>query len=157
MVPYGLNKEQFVSMYQRKLDRLSDQAIRALRDLLAIPISHDVEEANLEIFPDEYGGAPDVWAYWRGKNNKVDHVDQSLFPGRSLELDLGLKDLADIDEQYFVEPDDFPGLQLTVSLLSRWLAESWWKAGGWAYPVPTTLAVHDFGSYGWVQLSKGGT
>ena len=157
MVPYGLNQEQFVSMYQHKLDRLSDQAIRALRELLAMPISHGVDNAHLEIFPDEYGGAPNAWAYWRGKNNKVDHKDPSLFPGRSLELDLGLKSLADIDEQYFVEPDEFPGLRLAVSLLSRWLAESWWKAGGWAYPVPATLAIHDFGSYGWVQLSKGGT
>lgn len=144
-------------MYQRKLDGLSDQVIRALRDLLAVPIGHGVEEAHLEIFTDEYGGAPAVWAYWRGKNNKVDHADPSLFPGRSLKLDLGLNDLSDIDEQYFVEPDEFPGLQLTVSLLSRWLAESWWKAGGWEYPVPATLAVHDFGSFGWVQLSKGGT
>ncbi|MDR6843042.1 hypothetical protein [Pseudoxanthomonas sacheonensis] len=157
MVPYGLNQEQFVSMYQRKLDRLSDQVISALRDLLAVPLGHGIDEAHLEVFPDDYGGAPSIWAYWRGKNNKVDHGDQSLFPGRSLELDLDLRDLAEIDEQYFVEPDKFPGLQLTADLLSRWLAESWWKAGGWTYPVPVTLAVHDFGSYGWVQLSKGGT
>lgn len=157
MVPYGLNQEQFVSIYQRKLDRLSDQAIHALRGLLAMPLGHGVDKAHLEIFPDEYGGAPSIWTYWRGKNNKVDQVDQSLFPGRSLELDLDLKDLAEIDEQYFVGPDEFPGLQLTASLLSRWLAESWWKAGGWTYPVPVTLAVHDLGSHGWVQLSKGGT
>ena len=157
MVPYGLNQEQFVSMYQRKLDRLSDQTIRALREILTLPLGHGVDGAHLEIFQDEYGGAPSIWAYWRGKSNKVDHVDQSLFPGRSLELDLDLKDLAEIDEQYFSRPDEFPGLQLTASLLSRWLAESWWKAGGWTYPVPATLAVHDYGSYGWVQLSKGGT
>jgi hypothetical protein len=152
-----MSQEQFASMYQRKLDRLSDQAIRVLRDLIAMRIDPGVEQARLEIFPDEYGGAPSAWAYWRGKNNEVDHKDQSLFPGRSLELVLGLEDLADIDERYFVKPDEFPGLRLTVSLLSRWLAESWWKAGGWAYPVPTTLAVHDFGPYGWVQLSNGGT
>lgn len=157
MVPYGLNKDQFTSMYQRKLDRLSDHAVRTFQDLLALPIGPGVEEVNLEIFPDEYGGTPDVWAYWLGKNNKVDQTDPSLFPGRSLELELGLNDLADIDERYFVGPDEFPGLRLTVSLLSRWLAEAWWKAGGWAYPVPTTLAVHDFGSYGSVQLSKGGS
>lgn len=157
MVAYGLNQEQFISMYQRKLDHLSDEAIRTLRCLLAIPLSQGVNEASLEVFLDDYSGASSVWAYWRGKNNKVDHTDQSLFPGRSLELDLGLKALVDIDERYFVDPDTFPGLQLTATLLSRWLAESWWKAGGWAYPVPTTLAVHDFESYGWVQLSKGGT
>jgi hypothetical protein len=152
-----MSQEQFASMYQRKLDRLSDQAIRALRDLLAVPIGPGVEQASLEIFPGEHGGAPSAWAYWLGKDNKVDHKDQRLFPGRSLELALGLEELADIDERYFVDPEEFPGLRLTVSLLSRWIAESWWKAGGWAYPVPTTLAVPDFGAYGWVQLSHGGT
>lgn len=157
MVPFGLTQDQFASMYQRKLDGLSDQAINVLRDLLAVPIGRGVDEAHLEIFPDEYGEAPSVWMYWRGKNNKVDHADSSLFPGRSLELHLGLKGLADIDEQYFVGPDEFPGLQMTVLLMSRWLSEAWWKAGGWAYPVPTTLSAHDFGPYGWVQLSKGGT
>jgi len=151
-----MTQEQFVSMYQRKLDHLSDHAICNLRSLLALPIGLGVDEASLEIFPDDYGGAPSVWAYWRGKNNRVDHTDQSLFPGRSIELDLGLGDLADIDQRYFVEPEEFPGLRLSVSLLSRWLAESWWKAGGWTYPLPTTLSVHDFGSYGWAQLSRCG-
>lgn len=155
MVPYGLSKEQFASMYQRKLDGLSDRAIHALRDLLVQPIGRGVDEAHIEIFPDEYGGTPSIWAYWRGKNNKIDQADPSLFPGRSLRLDLGLEGLPNIDEQYFVGPDEFPGLQLTTSLLSRWLSESWWKAGGWAYPVPTTLAVHDVDALEWVQLSKG--
>jgi len=63
MVPYGLNQEQFVSMYQRKLDRLSDQVISALRDLLAVPLGHGIDEAHLEVFPDDYGGAPSIWAY----------------------------------------------------------------------------------------------
>ncbi|MFT3669659.1 MAG: hypothetical protein QM795_14025 [Pseudoxanthomonas sp.] len=141
-------------MYQRKLDQLSEQAISRLQNLLAVPIVHGVDEAHLEVFLDECG-APSVWVYWRGKNNKVDNIDPHLFPGRSLELELGLGDLADIDEQYFVASDAFPGLRLAASLLSRWLAESWWKAGGWAYPVPTTLAVHDAGASGRVQLSKG--
>ena len=157
MVPYGLTQEQFVSMYQRKLDNLSDQAIQAIRDLLFLQVGVGVDEASLEVFLDDSGAAPDVWAYWRGKNNKVDHSDQSIFPGRSLELKLGLECLVDVDERYFETPDEFPGLQLTASVISRWLAESWWKAGGWAYPVPTTLAIHDFGSFGLVRLSKGGT
>lgn len=157
MVPYGLNQTQFVSMYQRKLDHLSDQAINRFRDLLIVPVEPEVDATCLEIFLGEYGNAPHVWAYWRGRNNKVDHKDPGLFPGKALELDLGLESLAEIDERYFVGPDQFPGFQLIAPLLSRWLAESWWKAGGWSYPVPTTLSVHDFGANGWVQLSKGNT
>ncbi len=90
MVPYELSKDRFASMYQRKLDRLSDHAVRTFQSLPTLPIAPGVDEANLEIFPDEYGGTPDVCAYWCGKNNKVDHADPSLFPGSSLELEPGL-------------------------------------------------------------------
>ena len=109
MVPYGLNQEQFVAMYQRKLDKLSARTISVIRELLPLPVGPGVSEAHIEIFLDEYGGAPNVWAYWRGKNNKVDHSDQSLFPGHSMQLALPLQELGEIDEQYFVEPDEFPG------------------------------------------------
>lgn len=144
-------------MYQRKLEHHSDQAIETLRRLIALPVQGDVDAAHLEVFPDEDGGAPTIWAYWHGQNNRVDHNDPGIFPGRSFELELDLRALATIDERYFIAPDDFPGLQLSAALLSRWLAESWWKAGGWFYPLPTTLAVHDFEASGSVQLSKGGS
>lgn len=156
MVPYGLNQVQFASMYQRKLELHSEHAIETFRKLISLPVQSDVVTAHLEVFLDEEGGAPSIWVYWHGKNDKVDHKDPGIFPGRSLALELDLGSLATIDERYFIAPDVFPGLQLSASQLSQWLAESWWKAGGWVYPVPTTLAVHDFEASGSVQLSKGG-
>jgi len=42
--------------------------------------------------------------YWPGKNNKVDHADPSLFAGSML-LELGREILAELDEQYFLDPD----------------------------------------------------
>lgn len=143
-------------MYQRKLDRLSKQAIAAVRELLAVPVAPGVDGMHVEIFLDEYGGAPSVWAYWRGPNNKVDRSDTTLFPGRSVELSLGLESLSEVDARYFADPEEFPGTELAVSLLSRWLAECWWKAGGWTYPVPASLEIHDFGTTSWV-LSEGST
>ena len=155
MVPYGLNQDAFASMYQRKLDHLSDPMIRSLQRLLALPLDSDVDEASVEIFLDDDGAAPTIWAYWRGRNNKVDHTDPGLFAGRSLEVDVDLSRLADIDERYFTGPAAFPGHELTAALLLRWFAEAWWKAGGWAYAVPATVAVHDFEFCGLLQLSKG--
>lgn len=157
MVPFGLNQEQFAAMYSRHLERASSGAIEAIKTLLAQPIAPGVEEAHVEVFLDEDGGAPSVWIYYNGNNNRVDNDDPGIFPGRSMDIELGLESLADIDEQYFVEPETFPGLTLAVPLLSRWVAECWWKAGGWSYPLPTTLSIHDYGPEKPIVLSEGGT
>lgn len=157
MVPYGLNQEQFVAMYRRKLDGRAAGAIAAIRALIGRSVGAGVREAHVVIFPGEDGSAPAAWAYFSGKNNKVDSSDPSIFPGRSLELPLGLEELSEIDEQYFVEPEQFPGTELIVPFLSRWFAECWWKAGGWSYPLPTVLTVHDYEPVGREVLSPGGT
>lgn len=157
MVPYGLDREQFSAMYRRQLDRISKSAIGAIRVHLRRPIGPGVDDAHVVIFPGEDGSAPAAWIYYGGKNKKVDGKDPSIFPGRSIELQLGLEPLADIDERYFTQPERFPGLELVVPLLGRWLAECWWKAGGWAYPLPTILTIHDFEPVGREVLSEGGT
>ncbi len=111
------------------------------------PINPNVQFAHSEIFLDEYGGAPSVYIYYRGENNKVDHKDETLFAGRSLDLELPLAALAEFDERYFISLEDgereFPGLELAGNILKSWFAECWWKAGGWGYPLPTTVSVHD--------------
>jgi hypothetical protein len=91
MVPHGSNQAQFQAMYRRKLDDLSKHVIAHTSTLLSVPVAPDVYEAQVEIFPGEDGASPDVWMYWRGKNNKVDHAALSLFAGRSLRLELGLE------------------------------------------------------------------
>ena len=156
MVPYGLNTEQFASMYRQKLERLSPVAIQVFREHFKRPVELDVSTANVVIFPGDQGGAPCAWIYYRGSQNKVDQADQRLFAGRSMELPLGLEGLADIDERYFTDVDVFDGVSLVVPLLSRWLAECWWKAGGWIYPLPTLLSVDEFGAVGREVLSEAG-
>jgi hypothetical protein len=157
VIHFGLNRDQFVAAYQRHLDRASKVAIPVIRELLLRPLGEGVTEAHVEIFLDETLGTPSVWIYHQGKNNKVDHSDPTIFPGKSMELPLGLEGLAVFDEEYFAKPESFPGIELAVPLLSRWVAESWWKAGGWFYSVPTMLAVHDYGALGSAVLSEGDT
>jgi hypothetical protein len=142
MVPFGLTEAQFCTRYRRELDRISEQTISVVRALTARPANVDVQYADIEVFLDEYGGAPSVWVYYLGENNKVDRNDQSIFAGRSLDLQLPLDRLADFDERYFLG-EEFRGLFLAANVLKSWFSECWWKAGGWTYSVATRLKVHD--------------
>lgn len=147
MVPFGLTESQFSARYLRELHRVSLSAITSLRALFLRPVNPDVQLAHVEIFLDEYGGSPSVYIYYRGENNKVDRSDETLFAGRSLDLQFPLSALAEFDERYFISLEDgdreFPGLMLSGNILKSWFSECWWKAGGWAYPLPTTVSIHD--------------
>jgi hypothetical protein len=141
VISFGLDEDQFVARYRSELDLISPSVIGLLRSLFKQEVNSDVEQAHVEIFLDDYGGAPAVWIYYRGRNNKVDRKDQSLFAGRSLKLALPLAGLGEFDERYFT--GDFRGLHLAASVLKPWLAECWSNAGGREYAIPTTLSVHD--------------
>ncbi|WP_312320204.1 hypothetical protein [Stenotrophomonas sp.] len=141
-------------MYRQKLDRVSPTAIEVLRNHLLRPVEPGVLNANVVIFPVDQGESPATWIYYSGNHNKVDHSDTRLFAGRSMELPVGLEGLSDIDERYFTDIDEFDGVGLVAPLLSRWLAECWWKAGGWSYPVPTLLFVDEFGTMGREVLTE---
>lgn len=154
MIPYGRGPEQYSAMYRRQLERVSAEAIEAFRDLLARDVPQDVDEASVVIFIEDHAGTPNAWMYFTAEHNRVDPKDESIFPGRSMELKLGLQSLSRIDERYF-DPDQFPGIELALPLLRGWLSECWWKAGGWDYPVPVLLSLHDFGTTGRVVLAEG--
>ncbi|HSW03119.1 hypothetical protein [Aquabacterium sp.] len=155
MIPFRLKPAQFRERYQRCLERLSRPAIAAVAAQLALPLHADIRSAEVQIFvgeDDPHQSA--VWIYYQGANNRVDSSDTSLFPGRSMELPLGLDGLDEFDERYYTD-EDFGGLDLIAQALSAWFAECWWKAGGWRYPLPTLLQVHDgFGGGKAIQLSE---
>lgn len=154
MVPFGLTPEQFLTRYRRCLERASPHLISVLRELLSRPVPPSVKEAEVQLFFGDDGlSLPAAWIYYRGENNKVDHVDQSIFPGRSMELSIGLDVMEDFDENYFTNPE-FGGLDIAANSVKSWFAECWRKAGGWSYAVPTEVAVHDgFGDGKSIELS----
>ena len=155
MVPFTLSQNQFADQYRRSLDRLSPHAIQQFRELFAREVPTTVETAEVQLFLDaDNYGAPSAWIYFSGEDNKVDNVDQSIFPGRSLELQIGLDQIEELDERYFSD-HEFGGLNLMANVLKNWFAECWWKAGGWMYSVPAKVQVHDgFGDGHYVQLTK---
>jgi hypothetical protein len=143
MIPYGLTQEQFIMRYRRWLDKASAKLIEELRALFAAPTPSTVISAEVQIFlGDEGRGAPSAWIYFDGLNKKVDNSDTSIFPGRALEIQLGLEVMPDFDDRYF-EINKFPGVELQANVVKAWFAECWWKAGGWAYMIPAKVAIHD--------------
>lgn len=155
MVPFGLSQEQFQIHYRRCLDRASSHLINQLRGLVARPVPETVQCAEVQIFMGEDSlDLPSAWIYYCGKNNKVDHTDQSIFPGRSMELSIGLDEMEDFDENYFTD-ECFGGIDIAANTIKSWFAECWWKAGGWRYAIPCEVTVHDgFGDGKAIELSE---
>lgn len=155
MVPFGLAPEQFLVRYRRCLDRASSHLINQLRELFTRPVPGTVKEAEVQIFFGDDGlDLPAAWIYYRGENNKVDHSDPSIFPGRAMQLSIGLENMEVFDENYFTD-ESFGGLSIAANTTKSWFAECWWKAGGWSYPVPAKVYVHDgFGDGKAIDLSE---
>jgi len=110
--------------------------------VLAQALPDAVLTAQVEVFLDDSGySAPAVWLYFSGKNTRISKSDKSIFPGRSLQFEFNLAALADFDEEYFTS--EFNGLGVAADVMRQWVAECWWKAGGWSYRIPVFLAVHD--------------
>lgn len=129
--------------YRRWLDKASAKLIEGLRALLARPLPPTVTSAEVEIFLGEGGrGLPHAGIHFDGVNKKIDHSDPSIYPGQGLEIPLGLDTVPDFDDRYF-EGEEFPGVDLQANAIKAWFAECWWKAGGWSYPLPVVVEVHD--------------
>lgn len=143
MVPFGLTQEQFISRYRKFLELASSKFISQLREVLKTPVPDSVTSAEVQIFFGDDGlSTPNAWIYFDGKNKKIDHKDQSIFPGRALDLALQVEGADDFDERYFTD-ETFGGLSIVANTVKSWFAECWWKAGGWSYPIKVEVWIHD--------------
>jgi hypothetical protein len=142
MIPFGLTERQFAERYRGILDRQTKSAVRTIREVLGKTVSDEVPSAQVEVFLDDSGcDAPAAWMHFSGKNARIRETDESIFPGRALKFELDLAALSDFDEEYFTS--EFNGLGTAADVMRQWLAECWWKADGWSYPLPVVLAIHD--------------
>lgn len=143
MIAYGLNRDQFKAAYEASLMRAKSDVVESLRAVLAMPVPDTVNFAEVQIFMGDDGlDCPAAWIYYRGRNNKVDRNDPSIFPGRSLEIPLSLTTHDEFDEEYILN-HEFGGLGIAAKALKTWFAVCWSEAGGNNYKVPVTLHVHD--------------
>lgn len=155
-IPFGLAPEQFSAHFRGLLEKNSPSFMLELTELFEQPIGPGVISANIEVFLDESGEfAPKFGMYFDGTNKKVDHQDQSIFPGRHLPLAAYLDSLPGFHPKYFQE-DDFRAVDIQGDICKEWFAEWWWKAGGWYYPIEVEITVHDdFGDGNGILLAPG--
>ena len=128
MVPFGLSTAQFQLRYKRCLECASKHLITELRTLFALPVPDSVADAEVQIFFGEDGlETPSAWVYYSGDNNKVESSDPSIFPGRAMELSIGLGKMDAFHEDYFLD-EEFDGLGIAANTTQAWFAECGWKA-----------------------------
>lgn len=120
--------------FRRKLSEQTQYATKQLRALVDQRLPPDVTGAEVQVFFQEDGGAPSAWIYFDGRNKRVSKTDPSIFPGRSMELELGLDVLSDM------EPQD---TSVAADIVKHWIADCWQQAGGRDFGVPVVLTVHD--------------
>lgn len=147
MISFGLTPQQFSQRFRKSLDGLSKASILRIRNLLNEPTPIAIRSAEVQVFVDtENYGTPSLWLYFVGDNVKTSQA--------SREVQLGLEELEEVDEQYFTN-FAFGGPHLMADALKTWFAECWWKAGGWDYGVPVDVDVHDgYGDGHKIHLSE---
>ena len=143
MITYGLSRDQFKAAYEASLLLAKSDAVESIRAVLAMPVPDTVNVAEVQIFMGDDGlDCPAAWIYYRGRNNKVDRNDPTIFPGRSMKIPLNLTTHDEFDEEYILNRE-FGGLAVAASALKAWFASCWREAGGHNYKVPVTLYIHD--------------
>lgn len=155
-IPFGLTADAFAARFRALLEKHSPALISELQEVLARPIGNGVTGAVIEIFLDADGEfGPNFGMYFDGANKKVDHSDDSIFPGRHLAIGKHVRQLLPFDPRYYSD-DEFGALNIQGDICKAWFAEWWWKAGGWVYRLPVEIIVHDgYGDGNGIPLSPG--
>ena len=154
MIPFGLSPEQFRERYRSDLQRAAPGVIQHLRELLRQPLEEGLRDGEIQLFLGEgrtRRSGSVVVPEWRqqpgGRQRPAPVSRQGAGPGARPGT------CPDFDEAYFA--DGFGGVDLLADTLQAWFAECWWKAGGWAWPIPLWLHVHDgFGDGRGIALTE---
>jgi len=138
-----LTEDSIIRVYEKELDRHSEQLIQEIKKFISAPLSDEVKEASVEVFPDEYGdGYTGIGLYLTGKTTK--HVPFADY----------VRDLPLVDIAWYRENDIYIA-DLVVDLVKKWFSESWFKAGGWEYPIAIEVGGHDgFGNGNFIKLTS---
>jgi len=148
--------EKLDALFLSELEEDSDSMIEIITDLIEKPLEKNVENAEFLVFVPQFvdEGSHSVQFYLDGKNKLVGSDKPGLYAGNSLRFyeNFDLSNFSENDEERF---DKYNYPDKIADIIMRWFAECWWKAGGWKYPVPVTIASRSvFGSIEPIRLTR---
>lgn len=129
-----IDSSDFALWCTSRLSSRNEHAMQTLGNTLDQKVPPEVTGAEIQIFLQDEGGAPDIWMYFDGKNKKIRKSDLSIYPGRSMCLDLGLEVLSELESENNHD---------AANIVKQWFSDCWYSVGGLEYSVPVTLSVHD--------------
>lgn len=142
VVPFGLDGARLADRYRGLLDRRSDALIVAFRAVVGEPVADGVTGLEVGVHVEDGDGrwAPEVWLAWTGPHPRLTGETGGRHAGASGPLGVDVAGVGRFDDRYFTEGD---GARVLSDVLGAWLAECWWKAGGWDLPAAGVLVHRD--------------
>lgn len=150
MIPFTLTPAQFTHRIQHILSHYTPALIATFRQFIRQPIPQ-AKRGSLILFADHEQGnlqQPELWLYLDS--------DTLLTSQRSQEIplfDRTFENRFAFAPEYF-EDEYFNGLNLLADELKTWVSQSYWKAGGWDYPLPLELSVDEWGNGDTITLTE---
>ncbi len=141
-------KEQFQEEVRNHLDKLTDQLVPVLKQLVEYSYVPEVKSLDFEVFCDGFTEGFPVRAFFMDEENceYFIYVDgQAQYPGA---IDPDLLEIesvytVDLEEKYLEQDEDLDTFTAAGELLITWFAECWKKAGGLSFPLQARIALHD--------------
>ncbi|RMI07046.1 hypothetical protein [Cellulomonas triticagri] len=142
VVPFGLDPARLAERYRGLLDLRSDAVIAAFRAVVREPVADGVTGLDVGVHVEDGDGrwAPEVWLAWTGPHARITGETGGRHAGASGPLGVDVPGAGRFDHRYVAEGD---GARVLSDVLGAWLAECWWKAGGWDLPVVGVLVHRD--------------
>jgi len=124
---------------ERSVWSYSEKLIEVFKNLMSETYEDSVEDIHIvgHSTVDPGGSHPHYWRYLGGKNKLVTNKRSGNFAGDSRDLGMVLEvPYYDYNDDAFFEHDY---AMLLADALNKVTYDSWLKANGWDYPIPTTF------------------
>ena len=142
IAPIALEK-----MLARQIWAKSDDLIECFEGLINDVYEPSVESMTISAHSpvDADTSGPSFWRYLGGKDKLITNKKSGNFAGDASTLSFEFPDIPIVNQGLFY---DIGYADVLGNIISDWTYDSWLKAGGWAFPIPTVLTIYTDPGYG---------
>jgi len=142
IAPIALEK-----MLARQIWAKSDDLIECFEGLINDVYEPSVESMMISAHSpvDADTSGPSFWRYLGGKDKLITNERSGNFAGDALSLNFEFPEIPVVSREVFY---DIGYSDVLGNIISDWTYDSWLKAGGWAFPIPTILTIYTDPGYG---------